>query len=1035
MSSTSRHSRSAGFKVPTSVTLRDGSVVRVNDCVYLNSISQGDFYQIARITQFLPSSKRDVKAEVAHFYRKCNTGSKWSPKDDPILLYATLSTEDIHTCHMVAKCTVTHLAFIHDLERYRRLENHFYFSQFYEKVLGQIYDVTPTLHVQNLPKDTLVKLRSMFSYVFAERGEVRKLKEPRRDCAVCKAWCEDFIRCMLCLEFYHGYCVTPPVTTRLTKGFDFQCSRCLTKAEVDFDDPKQIYGSSFRAKGAPRKSNGAEGDAVFTTLELKCTQNHPIRYLGRNITVAQALDPFASLHVRSPVPLGKDHQISPPPYVGPCAAERPRVASPPTGLQFGRAYPASRLIATEPTEAKRQGWLAQLEQLTPEELDCSKFGDAERSPYTLFRPENVRQAMKASQVWERLLGETFSIPSHSLEFGARAYEEMSACDLDGDRVVDGLKRLEPLDFGYFSHLAPGLDFEATLLKHGFDFDQVSQEFPPMDRAAAIQRFYAWKAEAVRQKERHGSTFDEKPSQLMAMVNPNEQDYTEEEAAETKHRRQRRSVPQAIKSCAHCCSKVESRWHPVPTFVTQKPELASIMCTPCANYLFRYAVPRPLLEPVLVPSKRAPARGNPRAAQDDVTDKASEGSSKRPRSHARPKPDAGSPASSVTSFTSASSESSSHPSSRAKRSRRASPGNSQLAARPRRRSAAASRTASRTASPTSDYGAIDPNNPNCRVCGSSGGLAVGACGGCGLRVHPGCYPGLVAPAPEPWSCDWCLNLNNKSASQSPRCVACGKVGSELKNQLGSMPLKPTAGNHWVHVVCLAFIDPLVMDVDDKVTGVADANCPPWSKACDLCPQSSGLTLQCKVCGSSAHALCAQAADYRMGFKVCPDQGGLVPWVACANHDAEPDFHPLAELDPDLNLTRIGVYLSVNKNKPKRDALHQPRGPFPFAALSPLAVSMCAPLQGWSRAACAPVAALACVECRSVSSPFWWNVHVDPNAPPSRVVETSAGPAHLEAFIYDPHHALRMCHACYWESRERQGAPVSPAYTHSSPQAPE
>lgn len=105
-----------------------------------------------------------------------------------------------------------------------------------------------------------------------------------------------------------------------------------------------------------------------------------------------------------------------------------------------------------------------------------------------------------------------------------------------------------------------------------------------------------------------------------MVNPNEQDFPEDEPAETQptNRRQRRSVPQVIKSCAHCRSKDEPRWHQVPTFVTQKPELSSIMCVPCANYLFRHAVPRPLLEPppgktrplqltVSCPQKESPER--------------------------------------------------------------------------------------------------------------------------------------------------------------------------------------------------------------------------------------------------------------------------------------------------------------------------------------------------------------------------------------------------------------------------------------------
>ncbi|KAJ9077559.1 putative PHD type zinc finger protein with BAH domain-containing protein [Entomophthora muscae] len=1035
MSTTVKNSTSAGYKVPSSVTLRDGSVVRVNDCVFLNSISQGDFYQIVRITQFLPSSKRDVKAEVAHFYRKCNTGVDWSAKDDPILLYATLSTEDIHTCHIVSKCTVTHLSFIHDMEKYRRLENHFYFSQFYEKVQGQIYDVTPTLHVQNLPSHFLDTLRAMFSYVFAEKSEVRRLKEPRRDCAVCKMWCENgnAIKCMLCEEYYHGQCTTPPVTTRLSKGFDFQCSRCLSKAKVDFTDPKQIYVSSMRSaknSSISRKPNGVESDVVFTAIELKCTQNHPIRYLGKGIEIAQALDSFSSLHVRFSIPLGKEHQINPPPYIGPGVSTQPRAATPPTTLQFGRAYPASRLIITEAhTEPKRQEWLAQLGNLPPKEPEHEA---ACPDAHTIFRPEDLSQELKASLLWDRLFNESFSIPSHSLEFGARAYREMSLQGLEGDGVVAALKGLEPLDFGYFSHLAPETNFETALMKHGFDFDQIAKEFPPMNRGAAIQRFYAWKSEVVRQKERHGSTFSEKPSQLMAMVNPNDQEFQEEEPADTQasNRRQRRSVPQVIKVCSHCRSKDEPRWSQVPTFVTQKPELASIMCVTCANYLFRHAVPRPLLEPPPAAPKKTSSRSNPRAASDDLTDKASEESSKRPRSHKKQtKPrETVSRSSSVSSFTSASyCSSGGSPTSPTKRLHLAPPeGSPGPQSRPRKKF-----SASRTMSPTSDYGAIDPGNPSCRICGSAEGLAVCACSGCGLKVHPGCYPGLALPVPDKWSCDWCINIKGKTTSQNPRCVACDKVGSEFKNQMGSMCLKATAGNNWVHLVCFAFIDPLSIDTTGKITGIVEANCSPWNKPCDLCPQSSGLTIQCKLCPNSVHALCAQAADYQMGFK--PSQEGeMTPWVICCNHSHEDlsDFHKLSELDATTNLTQIGKYLGLNKHKSKHDPECLPRKPFPLTTLTPLATSMCAPLQGWSREACSPMAATTCLECKSTTSPFWWNVFIDPHAPPSRVFETAAGPAQIEPAFYDFSHNLRMCHSCYWESKERQGAPVSPALSVSS-----
>lgn len=1050
MSNLSKTTKTSGNKIPTCVTLRDGSIAKVNDFVYLDSISQGDFYQIARIMQFLPSTKRDIRAEVAHFYRRCNTGIDWSSKDDPQLLYITLSTENVHACHMVAKCTVTHISLIQDLEEYRRLENHFFFTQFFEKFQGHIFEVVPTSQINNLPQNVIPKLQSLFSFVFGEKSEIRKLKDSRKDCVICHNWCGNAsstsVSCIICEETYHKQCANPPITTNFTKGFVFQCAQCLSKAKVDFDDPTQTYihlrpgGKNHPASNTNthpnKRSTSYESEApsklCYTPIELTCTQNHPIRYLGKNISIEQALDPFSSLHVKIIVAVGKDHQIDVPNYMGPLLNNAKKAipaipAIPPeintgnnikclTSLQYGMPLPAAKLIVDKDG---KEGSTTLKEDLMDNEED---YWHCSVSSNTLFRPQNKKEEHLAEKIFRHARREDLAIPFYSLQLGERAYSEMMKQNLDEAGVILTLKSLRASDFNYYDHLADDRKFEAALLKHGLDFDLLAGEFPPMTPRGAVQRFYTWKAEIVRQKERSGPNFASRDNRLMAMVYPDEQAYQLESSNEGNPTRRRRQTAQVIKSCAHCRSRDEPKWQSVPTFVTQQPSLLSIYCVPCANYLFRYAVPRPLIDST-APGKRNFPRNFSKNGLEDHNDRKNHESSRKEKSILNKKPG--------PRLDSASRSSTAKPSASYRSSLASSPINNCM-----------SEPVSTTSSIFSEPGVgikrqcdsqLDPimttriktdSLPNqfsnnvfsCKVCCGTAASALIACNACGLQVHSGCYPGLESDAS--WCCDWCKNQSSTVASQNTTCSACLKVHSDL------ICLKRTSGNRWVHLSCFTFITPLWLNHDHRISGLPGITEKSWSNPCNLCLLDIGLTVKCSCCSKTVHISCAQASNFWLGFKTLPECETLNPVIICQDHIHTKDkFHTeLFDVGVDGNTSHLAVFF---KSRIKLLETSTPAFPASSTALGPLARIMNNPLFGKSFYNRKPRVHPPCYECQSTFSSFWWNIF--PDSKPSAEEGLASN---LEISFHRPGHQYRICHLCYWKMQDKTGANVSPLVSSES-----
>ncbi|KAI9473792.1 MAG: hypothetical protein EXX96DRAFT_318024 [Benjaminiella poitrasii] len=220
----------------TYASLPDGSIVNINDHVYYAPEHLGEPYYIGRVMEFGTSTKRQgLQARIAWFSRAKDILHRNSTDDR--LLVGTMHSDVNPISSIRGKCHVVHKQHIpkNELDDYRRSEDNFYYSQFYDRYIQRLYDVIPTDAVQNVPIETLNVLKERYEFIIVEQGKVADLTETRRTCCVCQEWCQSTVsvKCAACQKNFHMACLNPPLSRKPTKGFAWQCAYCSRQEELN----------------------------------------------------------------------------------------------------------------------------------------------------------------------------------------------------------------------------------------------------------------------------------------------------------------------------------------------------------------------------------------------------------------------------------------------------------------------------------------------------------------------------------------------------------------------------------------------------------------------------------------------------------------------------------------------------------------------------------------------------------------------------------------------------------------------------------
>lgn len=247
-----------------------------------------------------------------------------------------------------------------------------------------------------------------------------------------------------------------------------------------------------------------------------------------------------------------------------------------------------------------------------------------------------------------------------------------------------------------------------------------------------------------------------------------------------------------------------------------------------------------------------------------------------------------------------------------------------------------------------------------------------CRHCRLTVHRNCYGVAEGRSGSKWTCDTCSNDSTALVSTTYECVLCPvthtehelmepprvshkkksdrerekerleralvveATNSHRRRQIDQgrpfeprEPLKRTAGNNWIHVLCaiwnaeLRFASAKLLD---SVEGIGSIPSARYGETCKLCKTDRGVCISCNQCAASFHVTCAQQHGYTLGFDVAPVKGSrkdltnvvtlgtetgvLSPVAFCREHVAK-TVHPMHELVEDSSLNALQLFARTYK----------------------------------------------------------------------------------------------------------------------------
>ncbi|KAJ3103758.1 putative PHD type zinc finger protein with BAH domain-containing protein [Phlyctochytrium planicorne] len=288
---------------PSSITLKDGTVVNVDDHVYISSDIPSDPFYIGRVMSIVS----ETHFKFGWFYRpkEVLTGNR-RKTFDPRLLVCSMHSDINPITSIVGKCTVLHSHFVKNVELYKNQPDCFFYDQLYDRYTHTIYDVVPLKLVKNLP-ETVMKSLEAYNFIVVEAGKASDFTD-RRVCPVCKSWCQqdEAIRCEKCSNDFHKSCVNMP--RKPPKGYIWECLSCARGA-----NPSGEAQPNTKEITAEIQVNQDEERLGKMALDLKTFKTPwPYRYFGDYFRMSDLDDPLEIGYPRAASRIGRQYQAEVP---------------------------------------------------------------------------------------------------------------------------------------------------------------------------------------------------------------------------------------------------------------------------------------------------------------------------------------------------------------------------------------------------------------------------------------------------------------------------------------------------------------------------------------------------------------------------------------------------------------------------------------------------------------------------------------------------------------------------------------------------
>ncbi|KAK3941563.1 hypothetical protein QBC46DRAFT_382505 [Diplogelasinospora grovesii] len=798
----------------------DGTVLEVNDHVYLVCEPPGEPYYLGRIMEFLHvKNDRTLPVDALRinwYYRPKDIGRK---VQDTRLVFATMHSDISPLTSLRGKCQIKHRAEIPDFAEYKRWPDCFWYEKLYDRYIQKNYEVIPTSQIINVPEPVKKVLDERWKYILVEQGRGKELTSAVKTCKRCSGYCasNDSVDCAVCEHTYHMNCVKPPLLKKPSRGFAWSCAACSRAQERKLearntpnvgdstydaedeeypdDEDEECQAAGVHTGRTSRNSPGDEDAHQPATAEqIYHASLWPYRYLGIHCKVEDALDYDDRIFPRASTRLGPRHQATVLPWPGkPVQYVKPlEIITKKSGKKDAKANKELQ-AAIEAEKIKRENRPKWIQDEPPGWVE--RGGD-DTATLLYKSPEDCGIQMPGEAIDEYMekakgMAVSLGLPPRSTNLQDAARDVLFRTKFDAAKALKELAKLPKSEFKE-PELTPAEQkkFEEGVAKFGSELHSVMKHVKTLAPATVVRYYYTWKkTERGRQiwgnfSGRKGKK-DAKKAEAAAnkLADDMANDY-DDSAFDTEKARERKKGF----ICKFCNTKRSRQWRRAPnpsaTLVSENSggrgsnkdkagQYIQALCRRCAELWRRYAIQWEDLDEVAKKVALTGGRGWRRKVDEELYKElvAADEMMNNTR-YNTPEPTAtASPAGSAAGQE---------------------PPRKKLKTALPDKDADHAAASDSSAPPTSKSKAKmaekqhppppppppapeipKPRTLPCAICGVLEPLGDQhlSCRECRLAVHRNCYGVSDNRAPGKWTCDMCMNDKNPQVAIHYKCVLC------------------------------------------------------------------------------------------------------------------------------------------------------------------------------------------------------------------------------------------------------------------------
>ncbi|KAL8823384.1 MAG: hypothetical protein Q9191_005906, partial [Dirinaria sp. TL-2023a] len=277
----------------------DGTILAVDDNVYLVCEPPGDPYYLARIMEFV-HTKNDPNLpidslKVNWYYRPRDCNRK---VNDTRQVFATMHSDVCPLTSVRGTCQISHRDSITDLDEYRKTRDNFWYEKMFDRYIHRYYEIIPTDQVINVPARVKKVLDERWKFVVVELGRGKELTSAIKTCKRCSGYCASRKQERK-LEARN----TPLVGDR---------AREAEEEELLEEEEEEPNTSADLGNGSTQKDKDPQsaGPKPATADQIAQAKMWPYRYFGIHCRVEDALDFDDRIYPRASSRLGPKHQAN-----------------------------------------------------------------------------------------------------------------------------------------------------------------------------------------------------------------------------------------------------------------------------------------------------------------------------------------------------------------------------------------------------------------------------------------------------------------------------------------------------------------------------------------------------------------------------------------------------------------------------------------------------------------------------------------------------------------------------------------------------